>query len=79
MCRSTLTGNRTVAPILDRAAAAFELREAPTHAQVSNRDKGANRGRSFFTKSGKNVLHSRPAHTHHMQACDVITPVVHVT
>ena len=59
--RKGLTGNSTVAPIVERAAAAFELREAPTHAQVSSSDRGASTGRSFLTTFGKKVLHSNPA------------------
>ena len=58
---SALTGNSTVAPIVERAASAFELREAPTHAQVSSNERGVNKGRSFLTKPGKNVLHIKPA------------------
>ena len=56
-----LAGRRTIAPREERAAAAFKLREAPTHAQVSSRDRGASRGLSPLTKPGRKVLHTRPA------------------
>lgn len=55
------TGSKTVAPIAERAAFALELKEAPTHAQVSSSDRGANKGLSFFTKPGRKVLHTSPA------------------
>lgn len=61
ICCCVLTGNNTVAPILERAATAFELREAPTQAHVSSRDSGANTERKRLTKPGKKVLHSKPA------------------
>ena len=56
-----LAGRRTIAPMEERAAAAFKLREAPTHAQVSSRDRGASRGLSLVTRLGRKVLHTRPA------------------
>lgn len=56
-----LAGRRTIAPREERAAAAFKLREAPTHAQVSSRDRGASRGLSPLTRPGRKVLHTRPA------------------
>ena len=55
------TGSKTVAPIVERAAFALELREAPTHAHVSSSDRGASKGLSFFTKPGRKVLHTSPA------------------
>lgn len=77
-----LAGRRTIAPMEERAAAAFKLREAPTHAQVSSRDRGASRGLSLLTRPGKKVLHTRPACNstsletphHPLQYCSVGAP-----
>ena len=77
-----LAGRRTIAPMEERAAAAFKLREAPTHAQVSSRDRGASRGLSLLTKPGRKVLHTRPARNsssletphHPLQYCSVDFP-----
>ena len=55
------TGRKTMAPIAERAAAALELREAPTHAHVSSRDSGASKGLNFLTRPGRKVLHNSPA------------------
>ena len=58
-----LTGTSTRAPVLVRAAAALELREAPTQAHVSSSATADSTGLSRRTRPGRYLLSNSPACT----------------